>query len=78
MFLRNNKNYPLTENGQRRHGQFEWHNANCLVEDYGVRTSASGKPHRAIWCATHGQWAIETPVKVTYTFEDGTTKEIKL
>lgn len=67
--LRNNPDLPLVPNGKRRHGQFEWHNADCQVEMYGERT---WPPMRFIWCVTHGQWAHEVPVKVEYIFEDGT------
>lgn len=62
---------PFTSNGKRRNGQYEWHDENCQIQDFGVKFY-DGKPSRNIWCATHSQWAIEVPVKVTWTFEDGT------
>ena len=68
--VRNDKTKPLVSNGKRRPGQMKWHDENCQIEDYGI--SEVGRPIHTIWCATHGQWAHETPVKVTYTFEDGT------
>jgi hypothetical protein len=69
--LRNNRTLPLIPNGRKRPGQLEHHTAECQMEDYGIVQSGS-KPYRCFWCATHGQWAHETPVKVTYTFDDGT------
>ena len=69
--LRNNSKLDLCSNGKRRNGQFEWHDRNCQIEDYGIKWS-NGKPMQHIWCATHGQWAHETPISVSYTFEDGT------
>ena len=83
---RNNPRMPLIRNGRRRHGQFEWHDENCLMEDYGIKRSPtlSGDffpdfpPIHYLWCATHGQWASESPVSVTFTWDDGTTSEYKL
>lgn len=65
-----NGSEPITPNGSRRHGQYEWHDENCEIQDKGIRWS-DGTPHREIWCVTHGQWAIEVPISVTYKFQDG-------
>jgi hypothetical protein len=51
-----------------------------MIEDYGIKMGTP--PHRAIWCATHGQWADESVVRTTYLFQDGTeivreNKEVK-
>lgn len=67
----NERNKELTSNLHHRHGQFSWHDENCQIQDYGIKWN-DGKPEHTIWCATHGQWAIETPVSITYKFEDGT------
>lgn len=77
MLRRNNPRLKLVSNGPRRPGQYEWHNEHCLVEDYGIELF-SGKPSHYIWCATHGQWASECPVKVVYYFQDGTLYEKEL
>jgi hypothetical protein len=70
---RNNSSKPLISNGEHRNGQMDWHNGDCQIEDYGI--SRTPQPHRQIWCATHGQWAHETPVVVRYVFADGTVVE---
>jgi hypothetical protein len=74
--LRNNSKMTLISNGPRRPGQFEWHNENCLIEYYGISKldpeNIGDMPLRTIWCATHGHWAHETPVRVIWEFEDGT------
>lgn len=73
-----NGSEPITLNGKRRHGQFEWHDANCEIQDKGIKWSG-GVPSREIWCVTHGQYASETIVSKTFKFEDGTevVKEMK-
>jgi hypothetical protein len=73
--VRNDSSKPLTSNGKTRNGQMEWHNETCQIEDYGI--SKTPQPHRQIWCATHGQWAHETPTKLVYHFEDGTKIEMR-
>lgn len=72
---RNDSSKSLVSNGKRRPGQFDWHNEDCQVEIGKIYFDAAGRPHRNIWCATHGQWADESPTKVVWQFEDGTTIE---
>jgi len=62
---------PIVSNGPRRYGQFEWHNESCEVQMLGISREDDGKPLRMIWCVTHGQWAHEVPVSVTWEFRDG-------
>lgn len=57
----------IQPNGPRRNGQYEWHNENCQV-----RIGQTDSRSRTIWCVTHGQWASEVPVTVTYEYADGT------
>lgn len=54
-----------------RHGFYPWHNEKCLMTLYDDRLT-----ERAFWCATHGQWAYETPTFASVTFEDGTVKQV--
>ncbi len=63
---------PVVKNVLRRNGQFEWHDSNCDIQIvYQDKASTNQIPTRGIWCVTHGQWAYETPIKVTWEFEDG-------
>jgi len=76
-----NAKWNLVPNGPRRPGQYKHHDENCQVEDHGIGHTKKGNPFRAIWCATHGQWAIENPVKVegsVHTFANGDTATTKL
>lgn len=81
---RNDSRMPVTMNGSRRHGQFEWHNADCQIEDYGIKVPAlcnllaGDHAYHKIWCITHGQWAHETPVSVQFVFENGEVVTKKL
>lgn len=75
----------MSEPGMRRYGgehdgdksvtpgRFEFHHTElCDIDFHSERVSPSGAT-RSFWCNTHGQWMSEIPVKLTYTWADGTT-----
>jgi len=49
----------------------KWH-VDCALEfRYEEKGRAQG--YRAYWCAKHQQWTYEYPVKVTFTYADGSS-----
>lgn len=71
---RNDRKKPLIKLGPYRNWKsiYEWHTPECMIEDYGVNPRTHD---RSLWCATHGQWIIERPIKITYEFADGVKGE---
>ena len=62
--------------GRLLHGNYSGHTANCVME-YGGQSVGQwdSKPDRKYWCATHREWCYEYPIKITWTWADGSENE---